>query len=115
KLPAGGQRYADNRTMRSYETWHGHGFRRADGEAFARPKDNVKLWIPEAGGPAFLVGPNFRAVYSYNPSTSYTLALVHLGDLIRGDGGFRQQFPGGERIPTLDEVKEIQRRLTERG
>ena len=26
-----------------------------------------------------------------------------------------QQFPGGERVPTLDEVKEIQRRLSERG
>ncbi len=52
---------------------------------------------------------------SYNPSASYALALVHLGDLVRGNGGFRQQFPGGERVPTLDEVKEIQRRLTERG
>jgi len=71
----------------------------------------VKLWLPVAGGPAFLVGQNFRAVYSYNPSTSYTLALCHLGDLIRGDPPFRQQFPGGERTPTLEEVKEIQRRL----
>jgi peptidoglycan hydrolase-like protein with peptidoglycan-binding domain len=62
-----------------------------------------------------LVGQNFRAVYSYNPSTSYTLALCHLGDLIRGDPPFRQQFPGGERVLTLDEVKEVQRRLNERG
>src|SRR4029078_9386102 len=37
------------------------------------------------GGPAFLVGQNFQAVYSYNPSRSYALALCHLGDLIRGD------------------------------
>jgi hypothetical protein len=67
------------------------------------------------GGPTFLVGRNFDAVRSYNPSSSYTLALVHLGDLIRGDGPFRHQFPGGERRPTLAEVKEIQRRLNERG
>ena len=66
-------------------------------------------------GPAFLVGQNFRAVYSYNPSTSYTLALLHLGDRVRGDPPFRQQFPGGERAPTLEEVKEIQRRLIEHG
>ena len=65
--------------------------------------------------PCFSVGQNFRAVYSYNPSTSYTLALCHLGDLIRGDPPFRQQFPGGERTPTLAEVKEIQRRLNEHG
>ena len=115
KVPAGAHRMADNRTMRSYATWHGHGVRRADGEAFKRPDDQVKLWIPVAGGPAFLVGQNFRAVYSYNPSLSYSLALVHLGDLIRGNGDFRQQFPGGERIPTIAEIKEIQTRLNARG
>ena len=71
--------------------------------------------MPVAGGPAFLVGQNFYAVRSYNPSTNYTLALVHLGDLIRGDPPFHRQFPGGERVPTIAEVKEIQRRLNERG
>jgi lytic murein transglycosylase len=115
RIPNGHARLADNRTMRSYAKWHELGVARADGAAFARPGDQVKLWQPVGGGPAFLVGQNFRAVYSYNPSTNYTLALLHLGDLIRGDGGFRQQFPGGERVPTIDEVKEIQRRLNERG
>ena len=116
RLPQGShRRLADNRTWRSYAKWHELGVRRADGAAFARPQDQVKLWLPEAGGPAFLVGQNFRAVYSYNPSSSYALALVHLGDLVRGDLPFRQQFPGGERAPTLEEVKEIQRRLIERG
>ena len=100
---------------RTYEQWHALGVRRADGAPFARPGDLVKMWIPVRGGPPFLIGQNFRAVYSYNPSTSYTLALVHLGDLIRGDPPFHQQFPGGERKPTLEEVKEIQRRLNERG
>src|SRR5262245_31277668 len=101
--------------MRPYAKWNDLGVRRADGAAFARPGDQAKLWIPVGGGPAFLVGQNFQAVYSYNPSRSYALALCHLGDLIRGDPPFRQQFPGGERAPTLDEVKEIQRRLNEHG
>jgi membrane-bound lytic murein transglycosylase B len=114
-VPAGRARLADNRTTHSYAKWEELGVRRADGSAFARPGDQVKLWMPVAGGPAFLVGQNFRAVYSYNPSTSYTLALCHLGDLIRGDPPFRQQFPGSERAPTLEEVKEIQRRLNEQG
>jgi membrane-bound lytic murein transglycosylase B len=114
KLP-GGRRLADNRTMRTYAKWQELGVQRADGAAFARPGDQVKLWQPVAGGPAFLLGQNFRSVYSYNPSTSYTLALLHLGDLIRGDPPFRQQFPGGERVPTLEEVKEIQRRLNQHG
>ena len=115
RIPAGHDRLADNRTQRAYAKWHELGVRRADGAAFARPDDQVKLWLPAAGGPAFLIGQNFRAVYSYNPSTSYTLALLHLGDLVRGDPPFRQQFPGGERAPTLEEVKEIQRRLNEHG
>jgi peptidoglycan lytic transglycosylase B len=114
-LAASHARLADNRTTRSYAKWEELGVRRADGAAFARPSDQVKLWLPVAHGPAFLVGQNFRAVYSYNPSTSYTLALCHLGDLIRGDPPFRQQFPGGERTPTMEEVKEIQRRLNEHG
>jgi peptidoglycan lytic transglycosylase B len=114
-LPPERTRLADNRTTRSYAKWQDLGVRRADGAAFARPGDQVKLWLPVADGPAFLVGQNFRAVHSYNPSTSYTLALCHLGDLIRGDPPFRQKFPGGERAPTFEEVKEIQRRLNEQG
>ena len=114
-LPPGRTRLADNRTTRSYAKWQDLGVRRADGAAFARPGDQVKLWLPVEGGPAFLVGQNFRAVHSYNPSNSYTLALCHLGDLIRGEPPFRQQFPGGERAPTFEEVKEIQRRLNEQG
>jgi len=115
KLTAGHARLADNRTRRAYAKWQELGVRRADGAAFARLDDQVKLWLPVAGGPAFLVGQNFRSVYSYNPSTSYTLALLHLGDLVRGDPPFHQQFPGGERVPTLKEVMEIQRRLNEQG
>jgi lytic murein transglycosylase len=115
KLPVGHRRLADNRTWRAYAKWHELGVQRADGAAFVRPGDQVKLWQPVEGGPAFLIGQNFRAVYSYNPSTSYTLSLLHLGDLIHGDPPFRQQFPGGERAPTLDEVKEIQRRLIAQG
>ena len=69
KVPAGQTRLANNRTMRPYAKWHELGVRRADGTAFARPGDQAKLWMPVAGGPAFLVGQNFQAVYSYNPST----------------------------------------------
>jgi lytic murein transglycosylase len=115
KMPDGRSRLADNRTMRSYAKWHELGVRRADDAAFARPNDSVKLWRPVDGGPAFLVGQNFKAVYSYNPSSSYALALLHLGDLIRGGPDFQQQFPGGERRLKLAELQEIQQRLTALG
>jgi lytic murein transglycosylase len=105
-------RLADRRTWRSYHQWTRLGVTRADGKPFPRPKERVRLWLPMPGGPAFLLGQNFYAAHSYNPSYSYTLALVHLGDRIRGDGPFRQQFPGGERTLTVAELQEIQRRLT---
>jgi membrane-bound lytic murein transglycosylase B len=100
---------------RTYAQWQALGVERADGKPFARPHDRAKLWIPQRAGPVFLIGRNFHSVYSYNPSTAYTLALCHLGDLIGGGAHFHKLFPGGERIPTMAEVKEIQRRLNERG
>jgi hypothetical protein len=115
KLAGASARLADNRTRRTYAKWHALGVVQADGKPFARPNDEARLWLPVKGGPAFLLGQNFFAVRSYNPSSSYTLALLHLGDLIAGGSHFVQEFPGGERPPTLAEVKEIQRRLNQQG
>ena len=101
--------------LRSYAKWRDLGVTRADGAPFARPDDQARLNVPVPGGPAFLLGQNFSAVKSYNPAFSYTLAIVHLADRVRGEGPFVQPFPGGERTPTLAEVQEIQRRLTALG
>ena len=92
---------ADKKTRRTYAKWQDLGVRRIDGAAFGRSGDEARLWLPERGGPAFLLGQNYFAVRSYNPADSYTLALLHLGDLIKGLPDFQQQFPGGERRLTL--------------
>jgi lytic murein transglycosylase len=114
-VPAGHARLADNRTWRTYEKWHALGLTRADGRTFDHGHHRARLWRPEAGGPSFLLGQNFYAVRSYNPSSSYTLALLHLGDLVAGRPSFKQQFPGGERPPTLAEMQELQTKLTALG
>ncbi len=95
--------------------WMQRGVTRADGKPFPRPGERAKIWQPVAGGPVFLLTQNFAAVRSYNPANTYALAIVHLGDRIRGDGPFVQAFPGGERIMTLPEVQELQKRLTAAG
>ncbi len=100
---------------RSYEAWAQAGVTRADGQAFPQPKATAQLWVPVPGGPAFLIGQNFYAVKSYNPSMNYALALCHLGDRILGAPAFIQPFPGSERALTLAEVKEVQTRLTQMG
>lgn len=100
---------------RSYAAWQALGIKRADGEPFAPLNATARLWVPVPGGPAFLLGPNFFAAKSYNPSMAYALGLVHLGDRCVGGAPFVQKFPGGEPAPTLADVQEIQRRLTALG
>lgn len=100
---------------RSYAAWQAAGITRADGEPFPQPGASAQLWIPVEGGPAFLLGPNFYSVKSYNPAMSYALAICHLGDRILGAPPFLQPFPGSERALTLAEVQEMQKRLTAAG
>lgn len=100
---------------RSYAAWASAGITRADGQPFPQPNASAQLWIPVAGGPAFLLGPNFYAVRSYNPSMNYALAICHLGDRCLGAPPFIQPFPGSERALTLAEVQEMQTRLTKAG
>ncbi|ABE63096.1 Lytic murein transglycosylase [Nitrobacter hamburgensis X14] len=100
---------------RTYAAWATAGVHRADGKPFPQPNASAKLWVPESDGPAFLLGPNFFAVRSYNPSMNYTLAICHLGDRILGAPPFIQPFPGSERTLTLAEVQEVQTRLTSAG
>jgi membrane-bound lytic murein transglycosylase B len=104
-----------SRGSRGYAAWEALGVRRADGKAFPQPKVTARRWTPVPGGPSFLLGQNFYAVRSYNPSMNYTLAIVHLADRLRGGGPFVQAFPGGERALTLVEIQEIQQRLTALG
>ena len=99
-------------SSRTYDAWRKAGVVRADGGDFAPATATAKLWVPVRGGPAFLLGPNFYAVRSYNPSMHYALSVVHLGDRVTGGAPFVQTFPGSEPPPTLAEVQEIQRRLT---
>ena len=112
KAPGG---HGGDHGMRTYAQWREAGVVRADGAAFPRPDDKAKLQVPVDGGPAFLTGQNFSAVMSYDPAFSYALAVCHLADRIRGDGPFVQPFPGAERLMTLAEVQELQRRLTALG
>jgi membrane-bound lytic murein transglycosylase B len=106
---------SSDETSRSYQAWQAMGVTRADGQPFPNPNLTAKLWVPVAGGPAFLLGPNFYAIKTYNPSMNYVLAIVHLGDRVLGGGPFVQPFPGSERAPTLAEVQEMQKRLTAAG
>lgn len=101
--------------VRTIASWEARGVSQANGKPFPRKQEQARLWQPVPGGPVFLLTRNFDAVKSYNPANTYALAIVHLGDCIRGEAEFIQKFPGGERALTLAEVQEVQRRLTALG
>ena len=113
RLPAGVA--ANSTDMVPIASWAERGVRMASGKPFPRPAERAHTWQPAAGGPVFLITQNFNAVRSYNPANTYALAIVHLGDRIRGESPFVQPFRGGERSLTLAEIQEVQRRLTELG
>lgn len=68
-----------------------------------------------ARGPAFLVGPNFRAIMRYNASTSYALAVVTLAERIAGGDGIQGTWPREVEALSRLQVKEMQRRLNALG
>jgi peptidoglycan hydrolase-like protein with peptidoglycan-binding domain len=113
RLPAGVG--SESTGTHPISAWQQRGVTQANGKPFPRPSEHARLWQPVTGGPVFLLTQNFSAVRSYNPASTYALAILHLGDRIQGGGPFAQQFPGGERAPTLAEVQEMQRRLTAMG
>jgi membrane-bound lytic murein transglycosylase B len=100
---------------RTYEAWLAAGVKRANGQPYPQPKAKARLFVPQPGGPSFLLGQNFYSVRSYNPSMNYALAIAHLSDRLRGEGPFAKEFPNSERTPTLAEITEIQDRLTKAG
>ncbi|TDT99377.1 lytic murein transglycosylase [Azorhizobium sp. AG788] len=117
RLPAGfNTQLAENKTWRPLSAWGGMGLTMVEGQSITEYDNPARLWLPGgAGGPALLLLHNFYAVRSYNPSSAYALAVVHLGDRVMGGEPFRTPWPGGERTLTLAELQEIQQRLTRLG
>ncbi|TVP47213.1 MAG: lytic murein transglycosylase [Halomonas sp.] len=99
---------------RSSDEWQRQGVRAYRGEL---PNfDSAAVVIPAgADGPAFLVGPNFRAILRYNNATSYALAVATLGDAIAGREGIAQSWPRDQATLTRDDVQELQERLNRAG
>lgn len=117
KLPDGFDvKLADNKTWRALDAWGARGVTTIDGTSLSGYDAEARLWLPGgSAGPALLLLPNFYAVRSYNPSSSYALAVCHLGDRVVGDAPLVTPWPGGERTLTLAEIQEIQVRLTRNG
>ncbi|MBY0294887.1 MAG: lytic murein transglycosylase [Methylobacterium sp.] len=107
---------ADEVTARPLPEWQRLGLRPAGPVAFAEMQTPARLVLPAgARGPAFLLLPNFDAILRYNTALSYALAVAHLSDRLRGEPGFAQDWPRGDRPLSAEERRELQTGLAARG
>ena len=120
KIPDGYWGASNRRDKKPMSYWRGKGFTLANGQPLPYSLDNAGLLLPAGNkGPAFLVGKNFDAFYSYNASENYALAIAHLSDMIsknRTDNvNFATPWPTDDRGISRRQSREIQQALLDRG
>jgi lytic murein transglycosylase len=116
RLPAGfdpGRADADIRQPSAQ--WEAEGVRAADGGPLPAYADGAILQPAGARGPAFLVGPNFRAILRYNNSVSYALAVSLLAQRIDGGPAVQASWPRDLVPLTRSQMTELQAALNQRG
>ena len=118
--PAFPVRGEGRRVKRTLDTWAARGVVRADGSPLAgdglSPATRAGLYLPAgATGPAFLTFHNFDVIYRYNASETYSLAIAHLADRLRGGGPFATPWPTDDPGLSRAERRELQRLLAARG
>jgi hypothetical protein len=116
-LPAAGfdASGANRRVKRSFAEWTRLGVKSVDGKPL--PATGTAGMIIPAGfrGPVFLTTANFDAIWQYNMSESYALAIAHLSDRLAGVTGFKTPWPLPSSVLSRAEIVEIQEGLTRRG
>ncbi len=120
KLPAGfDARSAGRRAKRPLSEWMELGVVRADGRPLSVdiPAGTATAVLLPTGvaGPAFVVTPNFDAIYGYNAAESYALAIAHLSDRLRGGGPWVAPWPTDDPGLSRAERRELQTLLARRG
>ena len=115
RLPADYDGPSGRRTRKALAEWNRLGIRRIDGAPLSGSGRAALLMPAGAQGPAFIVFRNFDALYGYNPSVSYALAIAHLSDRLRGAGPFQTAWPTDDPGLSRAERREVQQRLIERG
>ncbi|GAB2616267.1 lytic murein transglycosylase [Novilysobacter erysipheiresistens] len=96
--------------------WVERGVAHADGRAIDPASKPSALLLPAGrNGPAFLVFKNFDAIYAYNAAESYALAIAHLSDRLRGQGGLVQAWPTDDPGLSRRQRRELQTLLLQRG
>jgi len=92
------------------------GVKRVAGAAFDDSTIPVFLYAPTgAKGPKFLMTNNYLILKGYNNSDSYAMAISHLEDRLKGNGGFVTAWPRDTKFPNLEQREAIQEALIKLG
>ncbi|WP_343592575.1 lytic murein transglycosylase [Paracidovorax wautersii] len=116
RLPAGFDHSRAELNVRQASTqWAADGVQAMDGQPL--PAFDAASVIEPAGarGPAFLVGPNFRAILRYNNSINYALGVGLLARQIEGAPGLTATWPRDLQPLSRSEVLQLQNGLNQRG
>ncbi len=115
RLPKGYRGPEGRRRRAALNAWRGRGLTRADGSPLSG-NGAAGLILPAGpSGPAFLVYRNFDAIYSYNASEAYALAIGHLADRLRGLGPIRAPWPTDDPGLTRNQRLALQKLLIKAG
>jgi membrane-bound lytic murein transglycosylase B len=106
---------ADADVRQSSAQWAAEGVRTVDGAPLPEWADGAILLPAGARGPAFLVGPNFRAILRYNNSTSYALAVGLLAQGLSDGPGVQTPWPRDLPALTRSQLLTLQTALNQRG
>lgn len=106
---------ADDALRQPAATWADEGVRSVDGAPLPAITQASVFQPAGARGPAFLVGPNFRALLRYNNSTSYALAVGLLAQRLAGGPGVQAAWPRDLQPLTRSQTVALQTALNERG
>jgi lytic murein transglycosylase len=120
-LPAGFSTQGEGRRVkRTLATWARRGVKRVDGRPLVGPGAPGTLAAgllrpAGANGPAFLVTRTFDALYRYNASESYSLAVAAVSDRLRGLPGVVAAWPTDDPGLSRADRRELQALLRARG
>ncbi|TCT11936.1 lytic murein transglycosylase [Tepidamorphus gemmatus] len=115
KVPRGYDGPSGRTNRASLSSWGQRGIVRADGAALSGSAQAGLLLPAGPNGPAFLVFPNFDAIYSYNRAESYALAISHLADRLAGYPAFRTPWPTDDPGLSRAQRLHLQKLLLARG
>jgi membrane-bound lytic murein transglycosylase B len=106
---------ADDSVRQASAQWAAEGVQTLDGTPLPEFPDGAILLPAGVRGPAFLVGPNFRAILRYNNSTSYALAVSLLAQRIAGGPDVQASWPRDLQPLSREQIRALQSALNDRG